>query len=223
MHALLSTRAARRYDSDWLLLLIEGPTRFVTGWPESDALFLVVLFAYYAALAFLGVNWMRPARWPRAALVGLCVAVIATHTASALWWVAKAWEFFTGPLPCSRLASIRQVPFHSGDAVVDATYLEVMSLAKHRREAALLRCVVDTTPMEDPRKAPPHPGFVVGDAAVILLSESTGIPFENALPPEVFARWSERGVYAYFEYVGDPANRAVLAERWRALVTHGAD
>lgn len=114
---------------------------------------------------------------------------------------------------CSRLAAIEELPFRPEEGE-DEVYRAVMSIEKKSRYAALLRCIDDTTPMEDSRQAPVYGGFVVGDAAVLLLSESTGIPIEEVLPDEVKGEWARQGIYSYFQHVSIDTNRRELKERW---------
>ena len=121
----------------------------------------------------------------------------------------------THPFECGRLATLQLLPFHATEQIEDETHRYILSLEKHAREAALVRCIDDSTLMADPRKAPPYGGFVIGDLAVMLLSDSTGISFEELLPDEVKGKWDDQGVYAYFEYVFNDSNRAALKERWK--------
>jgi hypothetical protein len=63
--------------------------------------------------------------------------------------------------------------------------------------------------------SPPYPAFVVGDAAVIILADSTGIPIEDLLPEEFQASWPDLGIYSYFKYVSVDSNRQRLKSAWR--------
>ena len=121
----------------------------------------------------------------------------------------------THPFECGRLATLRLLQFHEAERSKDETYRYVMSIEKRSREAALVRCIDDTTPKADPRQAPPYSGFVIGDLAVILLEDSAGISVDELLPDEVREKIEDRGTYAYFEYVFDDSNRAALKERWK--------
>jgi hypothetical protein len=89
-------------------------------------------------------------------------------------------------------------------------------IVKYGRAAVpcLIERITDVTPMKDPRKAPIYRGFKIGDAAVFLLHRITGLPLEEMLPEEVNERMKEDGVYAYFDYVRRPANRAAIQHRW---------
>jgi hypothetical protein len=70
--------------------------------------------------------------------------------------------------------------------------------------------------MPDPRQAPTYDGVVVGDVAFWILVEIARVDFTAMLPEDVAERFKERGVYAYFEYVALPFNRAELQQRWRS-------
>jgi hypothetical protein len=72
--------------------------------------------------------------------------------------------------------------------------------------------------MQDPRQTPAEPRFVVGDAALFILTENYGIEFAYVLPPDVMANWDRQGVYAYFDYVQVKKNRAKVVARLRALI-----
>jgi hypothetical protein len=96
----------------------------------------------------------------------------------------------------------------------DDAYLALMGAGD-----AVLPCLIDrisdTTPMPDPRMAPRYGGTVVGDVAVFMLTRKTGRDFTEFLPDDVKASYAIRGVYAYFDYVAEPAHRRDLQERWR--------
>jgi hypothetical protein len=91
----------------------------------------------------------------------------------------------------------------------DPVYNELIAVGR-----PAIPCLVDklddATPMPDPRKAPPIPGFAVGDVALFMLSDVSGVDLKHLLPPEVLKDWPEQGVYAYFAYVRKTKNRAAL-------------
>jgi hypothetical protein len=129
----------------------------------------------------------------------------------------------TSGFDCKELAEIRQIPF-KGEQVDDAAYNAITSKNRAQLEADLVECVGDTTPMPDPRQAPPYPGFVVGDVAVFILSDASGVPIEELLPDEFRATWPEEGIYSYFKYVSSDSNRQALEGEWRqrlSLSKHG--
>jgi hypothetical protein len=86
-------------------------------------------------------------------------------------------------------------------------------------EAVLLAAMTDTRPMPDPRYEPTRTNrFVVADAAFFVLWSKYEWKAEQFLPPEIAAKYNSEGVYAYFDYVADPAHRASLAARAKVLV-----
>ena len=111
---------------------------------------------------------------------------------------------------CARLHEIRSIPLSEGWPEIDPAYLTISA----NREAArtcLLDRIGDATPMRDPRSEPTKVDvFAVGDLAFFLLVDFKMLPFEQLLPPEVRRQLPERGVFAYFEWVGKPGNRGRL-------------
>jgi len=99
------------------------------------------------------------------------------------------------------LEQVRTLPF-GVEPVDDEIYYRVLAAG---REAipCLIERVSSTDLMQDPRPAPSHQGFVVGDLAHLLLTDLTEIEFDAFLPGSVKARFPEIGVYAYFAYVDD--------------------
>jgi len=110
---------------------------------------------------------------------------------------------------CNRLGELRELPFKR-EPVNDPVYNELIAVGR-----PAIPCLVDkiddATPMPDPRKAPPIPGGVaVGDVALFMLSDVSGVDLKDLLPPEVLKELQEQGVYAYFTYVRNAKNRAAL-------------
>jgi hypothetical protein len=140
-----------------------------------------------------------------------------TRWATLFFAVALQGCISTGSIRCKDLASIREVPFKD-EEVADATYNRVFAIASRAPEQ-LLACLDDPTRMPDPRKAPPYPGFAIGDLALFILSDTTGVPIETTLPPPVRAKWARDGVFAYFEFVSVAANRQALRSEWEKRLT----
>ena len=115
--------------------------------------------------------------------------------------------------PCDQVMRIKVLPM-KGEAVEDEAYNELRS-----KRSEVLTCLVekvsDVTPMPDPRKAPRYSNVTVGDVAVFLLSDFTCASIEDILPEPVKLKYEEHGIYAYFEFVENPANRALIQKRWR--------
>lgn len=72
--------------------------------------------------------------------------------------------------------------------------------------------------MDDPRSAPIWEHYKVGDTAVFLLVDIAGNDelLEEMLPPPYRKEWKTNGIYAYFNYVSEPANRRLLQKWWKA-------
>jgi hypothetical protein len=117
---------------------------------------------------------------------------------------------------CDRLSEVHVIPF-KGEKVEDAAYNAIIK-AGETPIPCLVENLVNTAPMQDPRKAPPSKTFVVADLAGMLLCQITGRPFDDQLPPEVRESFPERGVAAYFDYVKDAENRASLQADWQKFL-----
>ena len=92
------------------------------------------------------------------------------------------------------------------DAFMDAGYSVL---------PCLIDKVTDTTTMPDPRPEPGFPDveFRVGDIAYFLLTDITKLGFTELLPPAVTKEYKDDGVYAYFKFVRNPANRQMLQDK----------
>lgn len=122
---------------------------------------------------------------------------------------------------CNRLISIDTLPTKD-PAVTDPIY-ESLIAKGDEAISCLVENISDRTPMPDPRYSVPHwQHFVVGDAAVFILLDilSRGDHSEwkrmmiESLPPKSAEEWKTNGVYAYFNYVSEPANRKNLQLFW---------
>lgn len=110
---------------------------------------------------------------------------------------------------CDRLGELRELPF-GDERVSDPVYNELVAVGRPAIPC-LIGKIDDTTPMPDPRKAPPNPGGVaVGDVALFMISDVAGVQLEDLLPPAVMKGWPEQGIGAYFAYVRNAENRAAL-------------
>ena len=113
---------------------------------------------------------------------------------------------------CERVSGIRSIPMKGQGQ--DEAYLALMN-AGEAAIPCLIDKITDVTPMVDPRMAPTYQGIVVGDVAIIMLVRITEMDFPELLPDEVKEDYRVRGVYAYFDYTAEPANREALQHRWR--------
>jgi hypothetical protein len=117
---------------------------------------------------------------------------------------------------CNRIPEIKILPM-KGEKGEDATYDDFMK-AGDSVVPCLIERVTDTTKMRDPRQEPGFPGIeiTIGDIAFFLLIDITKIQFTDVLPPDVRKEYKEDGVYAYFKFVKNPANREKLKDRLQA-------
>jgi hypothetical protein len=119
-------------------------------------------------------------------------------------------------LLCNRIPEIKILPM-KGERGEDATYDAFMDGNK-AVVPCLIEKVTDTTKTPDPRQEPGFPDIeiTIGDIAFFLLVDITKIQFTDVLPPDVRKEYKEDGVYAYFKFVKNPANRAKLKDRLQA-------
>jgi len=82
----------------------------------------------------------------------------------------------------------------------------------------LIEKVTDATKIRDPRQEPSFPDIEIrtGDIAYFLLVDITKLHFTELLPDEVKQKYKEVGVYAYFKFVENPANRKRLRDNLEA-------
>lgn len=115
---------------------------------------------------------------------------------------------------CPTVASIKTIPFR-GDKGIDAAFDRLRFDASC--EPVLLESLASLERMEDPRQAPPVESFVVGDAALFILLDRHDISIQQILPAATAAKFSDRGVYAYFDFVLQPSNRMLVVSRAKQL------
>jgi hypothetical protein len=119
-------------------------------------------------------------------------------------------------LLCNRIPEIKIFPM-KGERGEDVTYDAFMD-ANKTVVPCLIEKVTDTTKIPDPRQEPGFPDIeiTIGDIAFFLLVDITKIQFTDVLPPDVRKEYKEDGVYAYFKFVKNPANREKLKDRLQA-------
>jgi len=118
---------------------------------------------------------------------------------------------------CKRLRELKKIPYEENKVAGDPIYDGLMSQGR-KAIPCLIEKVTDPRVIEDPREGDPHiHGFTVGDAAVFLLMNITGVDEhpEAMLPPEFAKQWTSQGIYSYFAYVEKPHNRLALQNWWR--------
>jgi len=118
---------------------------------------------------------------------------------------------------CDDLPELKRLPHDARQTVDDPVYNKY---AAHKNDAipCLIDKITDTTPMQDPGLSPAVVNdFCVGDAAVFTLLLLTGEEWrpDSMLSPEYAARWKSEGVFAYYRYVEDPANRKRIQSWWK--------
>jgi hypothetical protein len=116
---------------------------------------------------------------------------------------------------CNRLPEIKVMPIKSErgeDPIYDA-----FMRAGNSAVPCLIDRVVDVNPMPDPRSEPGYADveFKVGDLAYFLVIDITKLDFTELLPSKVRKEYESDGVYAYFKFVRNPANRRKLQDSLR--------
>lgn len=121
--------------------------------------------------------------------------------------------------PCRDLANIRLLPLKSDWPIEDSHYAE---LQDHKAQArtCLIQHITDSTAMRDLRDEPTKVNdFAVGDLAFFLLADFGIVPFEDVLPSSVRKQLSDRGVFAYFDWIKQPGSRIALQAACREWVS----
>jgi hypothetical protein len=111
------------------------------------------------------------------------------------------------------LSRIKMIPFE-GNAGVDAHY-DALKAAGKSAVRCLIENVTNTRPKPDPRSIP-HWGTIVttvGDTAVFMLEEITGVEVIKMLPRKYQRLYKEIGVYAEEEYLHDGHNHRRILQR----------
>lgn len=113
---------------------------------------------------------------------------------------------------CNRIPEIQIFPM-KGEKGADPIYDDFMA-AGDRVIPCLIEQVTDTKVITDPRQEPGYPDLQtrVGDIAYFLIVDITKLEFTRLLPTQVQKRYKSDGVYAYFEWVANPANRITLRD-----------
>jgi hypothetical protein len=113
----------------------------------------------------------------------------------------------------SHLSRIKLIPFE-GNAGVDAHY-DALKAAGRSAVPCLIENITNARPKPDPRSIP-HWGTVVttvGDTAVFMLEEITGVEIIRMLPAKYQRLYKEIGVYAEEEYLHDGHNHRRILQR----------
>jgi hypothetical protein len=116
--------------------------------------------------------------------------------------------------PSLRIQEIQILPF-KGERVDDEVYNKLIA-AGDTAVDCLIERITDTTRMADPRKAPSVGTYRVGDTALFVLCDITGVKLTDMLPEEVVSNFEDVGIYSHFRYVENYENRLRIQEAWRA-------
>jgi hypothetical protein len=111
---------------------------------------------------------------------------------------------------CDALLAIERLPFRAG---YEDVLCQVGLRDSEELQACLVQNITNVESIDDPREAPVVRTYVKGDTAFMLLAMKYDWRIEDFLDEEARANWSEAGVYAYFDYVADPDNRARVASK----------
>lgn len=105
------------------------------------------------------------------------------------------------------------MPF-KGEPVEDEVYNGLMKMGD-----SAISCLIDqltnATKTPDPRRSPIYSETTVGDVALFVLLDITKVPVEDVFPKEIMDKWEVKGIYAYFAFVENEANRRIIQDRWR--------
>jgi hypothetical protein len=114
------------------------------------------------------------------------------------------------------LSRIEIIPFESNTGV-DVHY-DALKAAGKSAVRCLVERVVDMKPKPDPRSIPGWGDIrtTVGDTAVFMLEEITGVEIIKMLPSKYQRLYKQIGIYAELEYLHDGRNnRRVLRNKLR--------
>ncbi|HET9839403.1 MAG TPA: hypothetical protein VFR84_14320 [Candidatus Angelobacter sp.] len=119
---------------------------------------------------------------------------------------------------CSRITQIKMLPMkpNEGDLNffkgLDPAYGQFRELG----EAAvpcLIGKLTDRAVMNDPRQAPRVGPVTVGDVALWVFCDITGMQLQQALPAAIRRDYKERGEYAYLDWVrADSKHRKIVQQ-----------
>lgn len=141
------------------------------------------------------------------------IGVTATNTSSTL---SDTRSVVTANEICSQLKYLKRLPNHYDNVSDDPVYNQFLS-NRDQVIPCLIDKITDTTLMEDPSPGPTVDNYRVGDAAmfVLLLITKEKWQPETMFPPKYAELWKTEGVYAYYGYVEQPANRQKLQLWWK--------
>jgi hypothetical protein len=118
---------------------------------------------------------------------------------------------------CANLKDLKARPLKVAEPVGDPIYDGLLEKGIDA-VPCLIEKIADTTEMNDPSPHPAHPEYcAVGDTAFFVLFDITGREFieEEIFPARYLKHWKTEGIYTYYGYVEDPANRIKIQQWWR--------
>jgi len=110
---------------------------------------------------------------------------------------------------CGILAQIKTYPFFGREPITDPIVYDIWH---NQREwiPILIECITNDMIIKDPRSSPARiDTFRIGDLSFFLLNNIIEVG-DKVLPTSVLEGYKEMGVYAYFRWVENPANRKAL-------------
>jgi hypothetical protein len=119
-------------------------------------------------------------------------------------------------IACNHLHELKQLPYNHGDVVDDPIYNQ-LAAQPDLAVPCLIERLTDVTRMQDPSSSPSVTDFRVGDCAMFTLLMLTKEEWQpETMLSEKYARlWKTEGIYAYFAYVENPANRKKIQQWWK--------
>jgi hypothetical protein len=155
-------------------------------------------------------------RAPQLKAIVILLSVIMKPLISVVVLIAIV-SFAEGKNVCDQHLAQTLIPY-DGNAGVDAHY-DALKAAGKSAVPCLIANVTNTQPKADPRPIPQWGNLktTMGDRAVYMLAEITGVDTIKMLPPKYQSLYKRIGVYARDEYLHDrPANRRTLQRKlWR--------
>ena len=114
---------------------------------------------------------------------------------------------------CKRISEIKIVPV-KGDPGEDRVFDEFMD-AGEAVVPCLIKKVVDSTKVHGCPICPGYAGIEqrIGDVAFFLLLHLKDVNANQFLPDSLQKEYKAQGIYTYFKYVQQPANRRRVQER----------
>ena len=125
----------------------------------------------------------------------------------------------SGNYPCDKVLEIKELPFK--DESKDPVYKEIIE-SGNKCLPYLIEKIDDLTKINDPEgkilKIPNIRSIVLGDICFFIALDITKYRPEDFLDKKSKKAFETRGIYAYFDYVEDLANRKKIKEKFAQLI-----